>query len=89
MGESGEGEGRGHEVTSTEIIRSLVKAYHDEGREVSELVFMRLSTGLYSLHVRIHGETEPEEVQYFEDIPPLEGRTSPPYGGYKATEGVK
>jgi hypothetical protein len=62
MGESREGEGGGHEVTDSDIFASILQAFEDEGREPSDVRFVRLSDGFYRLDVTIHGESEPDGI---------------------------
>jgi hypothetical protein len=65
MGESRGGEGRAEGPTVIQALSSILRQYRNDGREVGTITVRRLTEGIVSLEVQIHGESEPEEVVTF------------------------
>lgn len=49
----------------TNILSSLLNLYYADGREIARVSVLRVTDGVFSCEIQLHGEPEPEEITYF------------------------
>lgn len=55
MGESREGEGSDRQITTTDVARTLLHEYNDQGVVVDDLQIQYVTEGLYAVDLRERG----------------------------------
>jgi hypothetical protein len=81
VGESREGGGSIRQDATDKVARTVVLDALKSGRELSQLTVQRVTEGVYTVELYIHGEPEPERYMYAErDLADPKAGSHPPSG---------